>query len=190
MCVRPAPASVDRTLARTLRILAVQLVLATALVHAVYALARLPLYTPGALAVYAERGVLPPPRPALFVLASAAAVAGVLATWRGWLALRTAYGLGVALMATLVLAWVGWHTTLDHGAALAGGATAGPAHHHGGPVRTALAHYVDPLVAVVRGAGGRGGATALGGVVATVLEVAAIVVLGALLRGDPAIDRE
>lgn len=182
----------DEDVARALRFVALQLVFVTALVHLLYALPRLPLYTPGAMAVYAERGIFPPPRPALFLLTGLAIPGGVLATWRGWLPLRAAYTLGLTLMVVLVVAWVGWHTVLDHGAVLTGTTTepASPGHHSG-VLDTVVDHYFKPLAAVVGQASRRPGAnTALLGVVAKTIELGAALALWLLLRGDPAVERE
>lgn len=177
---------------RVLRFVALQLVLVTALLHLLYALPRLALYTPEAMAVYADRGIVPPPRPALFLLTGVAIPAGVLAAWRGWLSLRAAYTLGVALMLVLVVAWVGWHTVLDHGAVLTGTSTEselGP-DHHSGVLDTVVSHYLEPLAAVLGQAARPGQNTALLGVVAKSVELAAALVLWVLLRGDPAAERE
>lgn len=180
----------DEDLARALRFVALQLVLVTALVHLLYALPRLALYSPAALAVYADRGIVPPPRPALFLLTGIAIVGGVLATHEGYLPLRQAYVLGLALMLTLVGSWVVWHTVLEHGAVLTGTATE-TADHHGGAFETVVAHYVEPLVAVVsQGAGRPGANTAFVGVVSKTVELGAALLLALLLRGDPRARRE
>lgn len=182
----------DEDLARALRFIALQLVLVTALVHLLYALPRLALYTPEAMAVYADHGIFPPPRPALFLLTGLAIPAGVLATWRGWLPLRAAYTLGLALMVMLIVAWVGWHTVLEHGAVLTDTTTesASPGHHSG-VLDTVVDHYVEPLASVVGQASRRPGAnTALIGVVAKTIELGAALALWLLLRGDPAADRD
>jgi hypothetical protein len=186
----------DAALARRFRFLALQLVGATAVIHLVYALPRLRLYTPTAMAVYAEQGILPPPRPALFLLSGLAIFVGVLATARGLVSLGTAYRLGVALLVVLVVSWVGWHTLLDHGAVLSGAGQqsvgqhgSGVADHHTGILDTVLDHYVEPLVLVVEGAGQPGLNTAFLAVVSKSIELTGIGLLVLLLRGDPAVDR-
>jgi len=183
----------DEDIAHGLRVLALQLVGITAVIHLVYALPRLPVYAPTALAVYAERGLVPPPRPALFLLTTLAIVGGVVATRRGLLELGTAYRLGIALMAVLVISWVGWHTVLDHGAVLTGTVGAdglGGGSHHDGVLDTVVAHYVEPLVAVVVGGASQPGANAAFlGVVSKTVELAAVVVFAVLLRGDPRVAR-
>lgn len=182
----------DDELVFGLRALALQLLLVTALLHLLYAVPRLELYTPAAMAVYAERGIVPPPRPALFLLTGAAIVGGALAAWRGFLPLRTAYVLGIALSLTLVASWVVWHTVLEHGAVLTGTSTEStlPADHHSGVLDTVYSHYVEPLAAVVaQGASRPGLNTALLGVVAKTIELAAAAVLALLLRVDPAARR-
>lgn len=181
----------DEDLASALRFVALQLVLVTALVHLLYALPRLALYSPAALAVYADRGIVPPPRPALFLLTGVVIVGGVLATREGYLPLRQAYALGLVLMLTLVGSWVVWHTVLEHGAVLTGTATETADHHHGGTLETVVAHYVEPLVAVVsQGASRPGANTAFVGVVAKTVELGAALLLALLLRGDPRARRD
>lgn len=188
----------NEALARRLRFLALQLVGATVVIHLVYALPRLQLYAPTAMAVYAEQGIIPPPRPALFLLSGLAILAGVLATARGVLALGTAYRLGIALLAVLVVSWVGWHTVLDHGAVLTGTGQetvgAGPlgggvSDHHTGLLDTVVAHYIEPLALVVAGAGQPGLNTAFLAVASKSVELVGVAVLVLLLRGDPAVAR-
>ena len=117
-----------------------------------------------------------------------------MATARGRLARRRAYLLGMGVLATYLVGWVAWHTVLDHGLALAGGAppgTEGPTHTHGGLLATLFSHYVEPLLTTLgaAGSGTPGSGRTLLGVASVTLELAGLVVLGLLLRGDPTIER-
>lgn len=186
----------DDDLARALRMVAVQLVVATAAIHLAYALPRLRLYSPAAMQNYARVGIVPPPRPALFLLLGLLLVGGVVAVWRGVLDLRVAYVGGIALLGLSVIAWVVWHTALDHGAVLtaAAGPTApagGGGDGHGvGVVHTVVDHFFEPLLAVVSQSASSepGSFKSLLAVVAKVVELGTIALLAVLLRTDPALE--
>lgn len=186
----------DEDLASGLRLVAGQLVVAVAALHLAYALPRLPLYSPTALASYRRAGIVPPPRPALFLALGALLLGGLLATRRGLLDRRTAYLGGIALMAASLLSWVVWHTALDHGAVLVGssGGSSGDAsgHHHGGGLlHTVVDHFLGPLAAVLTqsASSGPGSFKAFLAVVAKLLELGALALFVVLLRADPTLDR-
>jgi hypothetical protein len=181
--------------ARKLRFLAVQLVGAVAVVHLVVGLTGLAeILANGLLGAYLTQYVFERPRTLLFTVSGVAILAGMVATARGRLARRRAYLLGMGVLATYLVGWVAWHTVLDHGLALAGGAppgTEGPTHTHGGLLATLFSHYVEPLLTTLgaAGSGTPGSGRTLLGVVSVTLELAGLVVLGLLLRGDPTIER-
>jgi hypothetical protein len=182
--------------ARKLRFLAVQVVGAVAVVHLVVGLTGfLEILVNGLLAAYLTEFVFERPRTLLFTLSGVAILAGMAATATGRLDLRRAYLLGAGVLATYLLGWVAWHTVLGHGLALSGGsAEAGSVagHSHAGLLDTLRSHYVDPLLATVvdAGSGTPGSGRTLLGVVSATLEIVGLVVLGLLLRFDPAIERE
>jgi hypothetical protein len=182
---------------RTLRFLALQVVGAVAVIHLVVGgetLAR--VLARGLLGAYLTEFVAADPRPLLFVASALATFGGIVAVARGRLDYRRAYLLGIALLGGYVLGWVAWHTVLDHGVALAGGAGAGAptpdGHSHGGLLGTMRSHYVDPLIATVTAstAGTPGTGRTLLGVVSVSLELVGVALLSALLRADPAARRE
>lgn len=178
---------------RTLRFLALQVVGAVAVIHLVVGGETLvQVLSRGLLGAYLTEFVVADPRPLLFVVSALATFGGVVAVARGRLDYRRAYLLGIALLAGYVLGWVAWHTVLDHGVALGGGTPTPDGHTHGGLLATLRSHYVDPLVATVTAstAGTPGTGRTLLGVVSTTLELAGIAVLLALLRLDPAADRD
>lgn len=191
------PASLGRDLsasqARKLRFLAVQLVGAVAVVHLVVGLTGfLEILVNGLLATYLTEFVFERPRTLLFTVSGVAILAGMVATARGRLDLRRAYLLGAAVLATYLVGWLAWHTVLDHGLALTGGAPTETTHSHGGVLATLYSHYVEPLLATLgaAGSGTPGTGRTLLGIVSVTLELAGLVVLGLLLRGDPDIDRD
>ena len=178
---------------RILRFLALQVVGAVAVIHLVVGgetLVR--VLSRGLLGTYLSEFVVADPRPLLFVLSGLAALGGILAIARGRLDYRRAYLLGIALLSGYVLGWVAWHTVLDHGFVLGGGAPTPDGHSHDGLLGTLRSHYVDPLVATVTAstAGTPGTGRTLLGVVSTTLELAGIALLVTLLRVDPAARRE
>lgn len=181
--------------ARKLRFLAVQVVGAVAVVHLVVGLAGfLEILVNGLLAAYLTEFIFERPRPALFTVSGLVILGGMAATARGRLDLRRAYLLGVGVLAIYLLGWIAWHTVLGHGLALSGGsggAETVAGHSHGGLLDTLRSHYIDPLLATVAGAGSGtpGTGRTLLGVVSATLEIVGIVVLGLLLRVDPAIER-
>lgn len=179
----------DEGRARKLRFLALQLVGAVAMIHfAIGSAQLLELAVNGLLVTYLTEQVFTFPRTILFTLYGVAVFGGILAAAHGDLTLRHAYELGLVAMALSVLAWVGWHTVLDHGAVL--GAAPGSqqtGHTHGGVLGTLYSHYLEPLLAVVGAAGSDtpGSGRLLLSIVSKTLELIALVVLGVLLRGDP-----
>jgi hypothetical protein len=167
----------DRFLARSLRLLAAQLVVLTAVIHLSWGLPRVFVYlNPAALELYLSTSAFPDPRPLLFVLSGGAIVVGLLAAWRGYLRPATAYKLGFAMMTLYVVGWAVWHTT-GHGQLLFGHTVAGSSgghEHHTGLVHTIVDHIVTlPLEAASKSA-----------------EIGAAAIFVALLRGDPALDDE
>lgn len=188
-------ASVGRDLSpsgvRKLRFLAVQLVGAVAVVHLVVGLTGLvEILVNGLLATYLTEFVFERPRTLLFTVSGVGILVGLVATARGHLDRRRAYLLGVAMMATYLVGWLAWHTVLNHGLALTGGPTE-TTHTHGGVLDTLFSHYVEPLLATLgaAGSGTPGTGRTLLGIVSVTLEVAGLVVLGLLLRGDPEIEQ-
>jgi hypothetical protein len=178
--------------ARKLRFLAVQLVGAVAVVHLVVGLTGfLEILANGLLTLYLTEYVFERPRTLLFTVSGVAILAGMAATARGRLDLRRAYLLGMAMLAGYLVGWLAWHTVLDHGTALAGGAPSETTHGHGGLVATLASHYVEPLLETLgaAGSGTPGSGRTLLGVVSATLELAGLVVLGLLARGDPALSR-
>jgi hypothetical protein len=165
----------DRFLARALRLLALQLVVLTAVIHLSWGLPRVFVYlNPAALELYLTTSALPDPRPVLFVLSGVAIVVGVLATWRGYLSHSRAYKLGILMMGIYVVGWAVWHTT-GHGQLFFGEAVSstggGEGHHHAGVLHTIVDHIVTlPLEAASKSA-----------------EIGAAALFVLLLRGDPAI---
>lgn len=184
----------DEARARWLRFLALQLVGAVAVIHlAVGGVKLLELAANGLLDTYLTEQVFTFPRTLLFTLSSLAILAGVVATGLGYLPRRTAYELGIAAMAVYLIGWVGWHTVLNHGAAIGaapGAETTG--HSHAGLLDTLYSHYLEPMLAAVgaAGSGTPGSGRTLLGVVSKTLELAAVAVLVALLRGDPTVAGE
>ena len=178
---------------RILRFLALQVVGAVAMIHLVVGGETLvQVLARGLLGAYLTEFVFADPRPLLFVVSALATVGGILAVARGRLDYRRAYLLGIALLAGYVLGWIAWHTVLDHGFALGGGAPTPDGHSHGGLLDTLRSHYVDPLVATVTAstAGTPGTGRTLLGVASTTLELVGIGLLVALRRVDPAARRE
>jgi hypothetical protein len=145
------------------------------------------------LGVYLTRFVIADPRPVLFFVSGVAILAGVVLVARGRLPYRTAYQLGLVVLVGYVVGWISWHTVLDHGLALGGGAPpAADDHDHGGLLGTLSSHYVEPLLATVsastRGTPGTG--RVLLSVVSVTLELVGVVLLAVLLRVDPRAERE
>ncbi|MFB6206227.1 MAG: hypothetical protein ABEJ05_06860 [Haloglomus sp.] len=179
--------------ARKLRFLAVQLVGAVAVIHLVVGLTELiEILVNGLLVTYLTEFVFERPRTLLFTVSGVAILGGLVAAARGRLELRRAYLLGAAMLATYLVGWLAWHTVLDHGLALSGGGPTETTHTHGGMLATLRSHYVDPLLSTLgaAGSGTPGTGRTLLGIASVTLELAGLVVLGLLLRGDPLIERE
>jgi len=173
---------------RALQFLTLQVVGAVAVIHFAVGTDQLAtLAAGGLLDEYVGGRFLERPRGPLFVGSALALLGGIVATARGRLDRRTAYQLGVLAMVGYLGGWVAWHTVLDHGFALSGGAPEATAHSHGGLLATLYSHYVAPLAATVGAATSTGGsARTLLGIVSVTLELLAVVLLGLLLRYDPA----
>jgi hypothetical protein len=178
---------------RVLRFLALQAVGAVAVVHLVVGgETLLQVLGRGLLGSYLTEFALADPRPLLFVGSALATFAGIVAVARGHLDHRRAYVLGILLLGGYVLGWVAWHTVLDHGFALGGGAPSPDGHSHDGLLGTLRSHYVEPLLAAVTAStsGTPGSGRTLLGVVSTSLELVGIALLAVLLRVDPDARRE
>ncbi|MFC7235810.1 hypothetical protein [Halosegnis marinus] len=175
----------ERTV-RALQFAAVQVVGAVAVVHFAVGSEQLgSLAANGLLGDYLGGRVLERPRAPLFLLSSLALLGGMVAAGRGYVERRTAYQLGIAAMLVYLGGWVAWHTVLDHGFALSGGAPEATAHTHGGLLDTLYSHYVAPLAATVGAAASEGGsARTLLGIVSVTLELVAVALLAVLLRYD------
>ena len=173
---------------RALQFVTLQLVGAVAVVHFAVGSEQLgTLAANGLLDEYRTGMVAERPRGLLFILSSLAILGGIVAAARDRIDRRTAYQLGVLAMVTFLVGWVAWHTVLDHGFVLSGGASEPvDGHTHGGIVDTLASHYVAPLLATVGAATAEGGsARTLLGIVSKTLELAALVCLLVLLRVDP-----
>lgn len=181
---------------RKLRFVTLQVVGAVAVVHLVVAASELGrIAGAGLLGPYLTNFVAADPRPVLFLVSGLAIVAGLVAVASGRLDYRLGYRLGLLMLGVYVLGWVGWHTVLDHGFALSGaeGAPTDTENHaHGGLLGTLQSHYVDPLVAAVTASteGTPGTGRVLLGVVSVSLELLGMALLAALLRVDPAAQRD
>lgn len=179
---------------RKLRFVTLQVVGAVAVVHLVVGGAELlRIAGAGLLGRYFTEFLAADPRPFLFLVSGLAIVAGIVAVAREHVDYRVGYRLGLLVLGAYVLSWVGWHTVLDHGFALRGGAPTTPdTHTHGGLLGTLRSHYFDPLVAAVTASteGTPGTGRVLLGVVSVSLELVGMALLAALLRVDPAAQGE
>ena len=164
----------DSQTARTLRRVAAALVFVTAAFHLWWGVPRSIIYLQ-ALDSYVG-GVVPDPRPFLFVGLGVALLAGPYLVNFDVVSLRQAYVGGIVLLVASIAAWVFWHAT-GHGAFLAGGleapATGGSegGHSHGNTALLVLDHFnTEPLEAAIK-----------------TIEFAAAAIFAALLRLDPAV---
>lgn len=187
VAARPSAGMNERAV-RVLQFATLQLVGAVAVVHFAVGSEQLAtLAANGLLDEYLTGVVFERPRALVFVLSALVILGGVVAAARDRLDRRTAYQLGVVAMVTFLVGWVAWHTVLDHGFALSGGAPETVQHSHGGLLDTLASHYVAPLLATVGAATTEGGsARTLLGIVSKTLELAALCCLLVLLRVDPA----
>ena len=98
-----------------------------------------------------SQGLLPDPRPFLFVAFAIVLLAGPYLVTRGHLSIRRAYVAGLALVLLSFAAWVVWHET-GHGAFLRGiPAPETTGHSHGGVLYTIYDHYVTtPTEGIVK----------------------------------------
>ena len=164
----------DSRTARLLRRVGAALVFATAAFHLWWGVPRSIIYLQ-ALDSYVG-GVVPDPRPFLFVGLGVALLAGPYLISFDVLSLRQAYAGGIVLLVASIAAWVFWHAT-GHGAFLASGleapATGGSegGHSHGNTVLLVLDHFnTEPLEAAIK-----------------TIELGAAAVFAVLLRRDPAL---
>jgi hypothetical protein len=157
----------DRSV-RLARSVVAGLVFVTAAYHLWWGFPRMLVYLQG-LGTLTSQGVLPDPRPFLFVAFAIVLLAGPYLVTRDYLSVRRAYLAGIALMLLSFVAWVVWHET-GHGAFLTGLEAPEPeGHSHGGVLYTIYDHYVT---------------TPIEGVVKSV-ELLAAGLFGWLLRRDP-----
>ena len=177
----------DEAAARKLRFVALQVVGAVAVIHLVAGVAELVRFADAGLLVayVTSEQLLSQPEPLLFTVSALAILAGVLAVGLGHLDYRTAYALGIAMMAVYLLSWLAWHSFLDHGL-LGGGEQAAEDHTHAGLVEIVATHYVGPMVGIFTGADQPGQVTLA--VISKTLEVLAVAVLVALYLLDPRVE--
>jgi len=161
----------DSRTARTLRRVAAALVFATAAFHLWWGVPRSIVYLM-ALDSYAG-GVVPDPRPFLFVGLGVVLLAGPYLISFDVVSLRQAYVGGALLLVASIVAWVAWHAT-GHGAFLTGASAAGASeggHSHGNTAVLVLDHFdTEPLESAIK-----------------TIEFAAVVIFATLLRSDPAL---
>lgn len=155
---------------RVARAVVAALVFITASYHLWWGFPRSLIYLRG-LSSLAGRGLVPDPRPFLFVAFAVALLVGPYLVTREYVRLARAYQVGAVLMVLSVLAWIFWHET-GHGAFLIDAPAPEPAgHSHGTVLHTIYDHYVT---------------TPLEGVIKTT-ELTAAALFGWLLRNDPAV---
>lgn len=145
------------------------LVFVTAAYHLWWGFPRTLIYLQG-LGTLSRQGLIPDPRPFLFVAFALVLLVGPYLVTREYVSIRRAYQAGIALMILSFFAWIAWHET-GHGAFLTG--TPAPdsgGHSHGNVLVTIYDHYVT---------------TPIEGVVKSV-ELLAAGLFGWLLRSDPA----
>lgn len=177
----------DEAAARKLRFVALQVVGAVAVVHLVAGGAELLRFANAGLLVPYLTGeqLLRQPEPLLFVVSSLAILVAIFAVGLGYLDYRRAYALGIAMMAVYLLAWLAWHSFLDHGLLGATEQVAGD-HTHEGLVSILASHYLDPLVGVFTGADQPGQVTLA--VISKTLEAVAVGLLAVLYVADPRVE--
>jgi len=126
------------------------LVFVTASFHLWWGFPRALVYLQG-LGTLTAQGLVPDPRPFLFVGFALLLLAGPYLLTRGYLSHRRAYQVGIGLLVLSFVAWVAWHET-GHGAALTGlPAPESDGHSHGGVLHTIYDHYVtEPVEGVVK----------------------------------------
>ena len=122
----------------TAEVAAAGLALVTAAIHLRWGIPR--------FVAYASVGVMPDPRPALFVLSGHAIALGITVAALGLVRRRRLYRPGAALMAAHLLGYVAWHTVLAHG--VGGTGEAHPSLTLGSAGTVVLEHLLaSPVVA-------------------------------------------
>lgn len=139
----------DRSV-RIARAAAGGLVFVTASYHLWWGFPRMLVYLTG-LESLTSQGLVPDPRPFLFVAFAVVLLVSPYLVTRDLLSLRRAYLIGIALMLLSFAAWVVWHET-GHGALLPGiAAPEATGHSHGGVLYTIYDHYVTtPTEGIVK----------------------------------------
>lgn len=99
--------NVEPIVIRRLQYAALVLALLTAGIHLYWGIPR--------FTNYASVGVMPDPRPLLFVLSGHAVVVGVTLVGLGVVDARRTYLPGIGLMLAHIVGYVGWHTVYSHG---------------------------------------------------------------------------
>jgi hypothetical protein len=159
----------DRTV-EIARALVAGLVFVTAAFHLWWGFPRTIVYLQG-LGAITSQGIVPDPRPFLFVGFGVALLLGPYLVTRDTISLRRTYLAGASLMLLSFAFWVFWHGT-GHGAFLTGTtAPTSEGHTHGGVLYTIYDHYVT---------------TPTEGIIKSV-ELLAAGLFGFLLRRDPAV---
>jgi len=132
------------------RTLAAGLVFVTASYHLWWGFPRTLVYLQG-LSSFTERGLLPDPRPFLFVALALVLLTGPYLVTRDRLSVRRAYVAGIVFVLLSFGAWVFWHQT-GHGAFLRGvPAPETTSHSHGGVLYSIYDHYVTtPTEGIVK----------------------------------------
>lgn len=130
------------TLTRSLRLFGLQLVLVVAATHLYWGLPKLVLYL--------RAGLIPDPRPPLFVVSSLVLLSGLVALYHG-APKRPIYVLGLLLVVGYLFGYVSWHLG-DHGGFLPW--IEGYGHFHGNPLSTVQAHLIGDPVGCTRASDG------------------------------------
>ncbi|WP_254280037.1 hypothetical protein [Haloarcula marina] len=145
----------DNRTVTALRVAAAALVFSTAAFHLWWGLPRSIVYFQ-AYGLSPAGGIVPDPRPYLFVVFAVLLLSGPYLVTRRVVSLRTAYLAGMTLLTLSIAAWVFWHAT-DHGAFLMGGTETASAstggHTHGGQstVFLILDHFdTEPVESAIK----------------------------------------
>lgn len=97
---------------------------------------------------YLSVGVMPDPRPLLFVLSGHAVVVGVTLVGLGLIDARRTYLPGIVLMLAHVVGYVGWHTVYSHGLSNSH-SHATEAFQVGNVVAVVIDHLINSPIALV-----------------------------------------